>query len=329
MKSESTRRLRVWGAAVLLTLLAACASVQQPGTPPAGERPSTVQTLRTAAAPLGAHDSEGATIARHLQERYDDTVDDCRKNANDPNPLPALLCSGVLMRFTKRGSTFDVWNPNPNSKTPNGVSFAWQRKGSAFSRTPFGYSDGFTVLPHFYADSPADGYTQLVVLCAFAFDAASNGRTDADSAGTGCGSYPGIANSGPCQAQGVVSAATWLAKFQNGGSRYTHQCGFDLRRGTVDAYKHFAAIYAIRQALSTEIALHTEVKISPWPQDDSHLPLEAFIYTAVAGLADAKLNQNDYVAHYRRWVPIIKVTLPTSVSGASTFAFNPGDQQVP
>jgi hypothetical protein len=216
MDSIIRRTLRTLGAGLVIVLLAACAGqfrdCREPGQAWATAQPEVPVVAPGASGPALApfkveprhsygRAGSGETVARHLQERFDETFSACTRFEGDPDPKPAILCSGVIMRATLRGPGFHIWNPNPNSPVRNGVAFSWLRKDSGFSQLVFGYHNGFILLPHFYADDPDDHYTQLTVLCAFPFDAASWGRQSGNF--DGCGAYTGIADSGPCQAQNI------------------------------------------------------------------------------------------------------------------------------
>ncbi|HEY4294307.1 hypothetical protein [Luteibacter sp.] len=273
-----------------------------------------------------ANDTEGATVARHLQERYDEKLSDCRKNSSDPKPLPALLCSGILLRVTARGPGFDTWNPNPANAQPRGVSFSWLRRDSGMQRFAFNFANGYIILPFFYADTPSDGFTQLTVLCGYPVDAATNGRRSAEN--DGCGPTPNIANSGPCQAQGITTSARWIQLF-GAGQLYGNQCGFNLKPGSA-ASGVFAQFALIRNALGARaFAIPTEIKIGAWTVGDTRIPLEAFFYlTGTTGLAEAKANQGDFRVRTGRWVPVIQMTLPTVQNGPASFRYVAADQQV-
>jgi hypothetical protein len=71
--------------------------------------------------------------------------------------------------------------------------------------------------------------------------------------------------------------------------------------------------------------------VGTWAQNDTRLPIEAFFYLAgnAAGLNEARLNQHDYNAMARRWVPVIRSTLPTVVNGLAKFEYVVADQQIP
>lgn len=312
---------RRWFFVSVLGLLVAC-------SPPLRQAPPSASPLAaTRGAPLAAHDAEGRTVAAHLQERYDDTSAACQKYVGDPNPLPAVLCSGILMRATVRGN-YDVWDPNPGSRNTRGTSFSWLRRDSGFSRLAYGYTSGFIILPRFFADAPSDGYTQLSVLCIYPFDADTNNRTGGNN--DGCAAHSARNDSGPCQAQGIQAASQWLARFVARADTYANQCGFTLTQGTANAYSAFQAQAAIRASRSQlNFTLHNEVMIATWAQHDKRLPIEAFYYTAPSDLAAAKLNQGDFRAFSGRWIPVIRVTLPTVPNGSATFTYSASDQEEP
>ncbi|URL57297.1 hypothetical protein IM816_11675 [Luteibacter flocculans] len=309
MKARLMYAWRSLGVAVAVVLLAACAGQ--------GYRPH------------GSYGrASGAEVARHLQERYDETFRACMQYPGDPDPKPVLLCSGVLMRATRRGVGYYVWNPNPGSPVKQGVSFSWLRRDAGFSSLAFSYTNGFIILPRYYADSPSDGYTQLFALCAYPYDAATVGRTTGKL--DGCGAYVGIADSGPCEAQGIQNSAAWIAQF---GHRnfYGEQCGFGLLPGTPNATQAFESIGQIRSQLNKRFDLQNEIMIGAWAQDDARIPLEAFFYLAgsAPGLSEARQNQSEFKSVTNRWAPIIQVTLPSALGGAASFRFNTQDQQVP
>lgn len=319
MKSLSIRWARTAALAAMMTLVAACAG-------PASQHAVGDSAMGAVALPARA-DQTGPTVARHLVERYNGTRTYCGKTIDDPNRLPAVLCSGILLRATKRGVGYDVWNPNPGSPTPNGVPFSWLRQDSGFSALVYGLTNGFIILPHFYADDPVDGYTQLIVRCVFPFDGATNGRTGEDR--DGCGKFAAAAHTAPCQSQGITTAQQWLVKF-GGGSLFSNQCGFRLLPGTPDAWRAFHAQTEIRLALPGHFNLYNEIIVGVWAQNDRRLPLEAFFYINgnLTGLGEAKANQVDFKARTGRWVPVIRINLPTGPGTLAKITFNTADQGI-
>lgn len=68
-----------------------------------------------------------------------------------------------------------------------------------------------------------------------------------------------------------------------------------------------------------------------WGQDeDAQLPILAFIYTPNPGLAPglekARNDQKRYYLKTGKWVPVIRVDLPTSNTADARFTYNEGDQ---
>jgi hypothetical protein len=295
--------------------LFACTQAVQPPSP-IGDREASVQ--RADVRTVAPRDADGATVARALQARYDSTVASC------PGAKPAVLCSGILLRATTRGN-YHVWNPNPSSRLPRGVSFSWLRRDSAFTGTVFNYTNGFIVVPYQTAAASPSRYTALAVQCVYAFDSDTYNRTG--GLGDGCAAHDTAhrVDTSPCQAQGVFTASQWLAKFRTVVDRYTDQCGFRISDGTPDAAAVFMALPAIRTALSGDVWLHNEVLLSTWAQNDSRVPVEAFYYLRghADGLAQARANVVDFRAMTGHTVPVIELTLPTSINGPATFTYTP------
>lgn len=133
----------------------------------------------------------GGEVVTNMLARFNNLDIQCGGGTN-----PRLTCNGVYMRATKRGEGFHVWNPNPDSPNKNSVSFSWLNKRGSFGGLVFGYDNGFTLLPSDQAWQA--GLDPVSALCLFPYDAATWNRSD-----DGCGSYPGIPGSGPCQAQAL------------------------------------------------------------------------------------------------------------------------------
>jgi hypothetical protein len=308
-----------------MALLAACAGHLHPPRrvpPGAGDGVIPYEEPR---APVSSF-ADGETVARHLQERYDETFPYCEKFAGDPNPLPAVLCSGIILRVSKRGPGFNIWNPNPNSSIKNGVSFSWLRKDAAFNSLAFSAGSGFIILPYFYADSPGDGYTQLVVLCGFPFDGWTWERRGGNN--DGCDQFQIDAGSRPCQAQGITNAQQWIQRY-GAVIIYAGSCGFTLKPQTPGANVAFRALVDIRRTVPNSFQEHNEIMLSTWRANDPNLPIEAFFYiVGTAGRAEAMLNQVDYKNQIGRWIPVIQITLPTFANGPAVFRYLPADQGV-
>lgn len=319
---DARRPLLRLAAVLLLAGLAACSGLTTRPGEGASPPPPVVVPSAASSMPGDTGRLSGSDVARHLQERYDENKATCDR-------LPAVLCSGILLRATIRGA-YHVWNPRPTAPIKNGVSFSWLRKDSGFSALVFGYTNGFIVLPYFYADAPSDGYTQLTVLCIFPFDADTYNRTGGRNDGCGANTKATVANTGPCQDQSIVTASQWMARFGNVPNRYTDQCGFALHPSATSASVAFQAQADIRSQLPQYFSLQNEVMVGTWAQNDARLPLEAFFYLAGSqtGKSEAGQNQTDFKAMTGRWVPVIRMTLPSRAGGAAAFVYNPADQQV-
>lgn len=243
--------------------------------------------------------------------------------------MPALLCSGVLMRVTRRGTGYDAWNPNPASRHPNGVSFSWFRRDALVATLAFDLSNGFILMPYFKADGirMANGspLVQLTVLCVFPFDAATDSRRSADS--DGCGAMPGYAGTEPCQdpvagRPAIIDDKAWLARFGSvpAGGRYANQCAFRLTSGSLNATLAFFGTTKIRNALRADSSRYqNEVMVSPWKIGATNVPVEAFFYTNrnSSGRKEAMDNQGDFFARTGRWVPVVAASItPDNRSGA-------------
>jgi len=322
---RSTRKpWRVVALAALMLGVVACAGPvvhREPDLERTARDRTTATGRATMAAPLPP-DLDGPLVAWHLLERYVELQEDCRKDASDTHPLPAPLCSGILLRTVPRGPGYHVWNPNPNNSQPNGTSFSWLRRDHAMSVLAWGAGSGYVILPRFYADNVSDGYTQLTVLCAFALDGWTNNRRSA--ANDGCGETPGVARTGPCQDVGITTYQQWLAAFEHGGFA-GNQCGVRLLPGTPGASAAFDQLKHVRYRIPNAIKLTNEIMVGTWAQNDKHLPIEAFFYLNGNESArhEAFANQADFRAFSGRLVPVIRITLPNAVWGDAAFWSDP------
>lgn len=312
------RWLQRLGAVAMSGVLMVACTVAPVYRPPASMSATrTAQGISEATQSI-VHDTEGPEVALALQARYASTAISCAGG------LPAVACSGLLMRATTRGP-YRVWNPNPESRTPRGVSFSWLRHDAAFSGIVFNYTNGFIVVPYQTAASSPDRYTALEVQCVYAFDADTYGRTGGLRDGCSPHDTEARTDTKPCQAQGIFNSAQWLARYRVVANRYTMQCGFRISEGTPDAAAVFMALPGIRAALPDEIGLHDEVMVGAWARDDIRMPVEAFFFLkgSVAGQAEARANQADFQVFTGHWVPVIQVTLPTRAEGAASFIYAP------
>ncbi|NID15197.1 hypothetical protein [Luteibacter yeojuensis] len=272
----------------------------------------------------GIRGGVGEDIARHLQARYDDTSPYCTK-PSDPNPQPAVLCSGILLRVSTRGPGFHIWNPNPGSPIKNGVPFSWLRRDAAFATPVWGKGSGYILMPRFATDE-SGGFRPLTVLCVFPFDGWTWERTGGNN--DGCDQFGSDTHSRPCQAQNITTSHQWVTKF-GWDPPNERQCGFALGPGTANAYLAFRAHMEIRQGAPNGFTKHNELMVGTWPQNDPALPLEAFFYVnGSGGRGEAMLNQEDFFSAVGRWVPVIQVTMPVVPNGMAAFRYLKEDQPI-
>lgn len=302
---------------LLISLMTACANRApvQPANDEVAQASSVPPTVQAAAlqSRAGTAAVSGATVARHLQERYRDTRQNCNASS-----APAFLCSGILMRATQNSPAFHSWNPNP---TASGVSFSYLRADSAFSRLAYGYTNGFIFVPILYANNQY----KPRVLCSFPVDADSN-RRESQGCGQNVG-YPTVSRE--CRAQGIRTAEQWLAHY-NANRINARQCGFNVRdelnkEGAIAFYQSLRA----RNLPGANLGgIQNEVRMALWPQNiGRQLPMEAFFYIggSASGRAGAQADQRDFFSQTGILVPIIAVTLPSGATPAR-FQFITADQ---
>jgi len=246
---------------------------------------------------------DGAAVAQHLQQRFDENMTACL-----PSYTPAVLCSGVLMRGTEWSTGYHSWIPNPGNAA-GGISFSWLRQDSNFGLSA--YPNGFIVYPHFYSDTP--NYHQLVVNCAYVVNAGTNGLPDKCRV--------------PCHAQGILTAAQWLATFGVG----SYGCAFKIAPGDSAPDPEVAWMQMVEVRKARNIFTWNEILVASWPQNThANMPLEAFFFISgdATGLSNAKLDQQDFRTTAGRWVPIIRWAPATSMNGRATFTYKKADQAI-
>lgn len=300
----------------MIVLASACSQGLQQRPPASRHIPAAAIQTRFAQ----ALDTRGPEAAAQLTQWYGRTDLDCG------NPgRPAVLCGGVLLRATETHPAFLPWDPSPGSIASGGVSFSWLRQDNNFANLVYNYRNGFIFYPVF--DTPSGKNSDIQVLCAFPMDADTNARSTLQ----GCGPTPDYsADSRPCTDQGIDTAAQWLAKFNRGNDRYHYQCGWSVREGERDqAAKFIAAIEARRGMDDPYWDIQNELRVATWaPGQGATLPIQSFFY--LAGDADARTkaqtDQQRYFDSYGQTVPIVRLQLPASKSGAATFTYDESDQ---
>jgi len=259
--------------------------------------------------------ASGAEIAQALTARYLNTPANCGTATT-----PSFLCSGIIYRGTSHSTSYDAWNPSPDSQRSGGVSFSYLRKDANTSRIIGGNKKGFIFYP--VLQMPTDK-VKAAILCAYVIDAGTNARSD-----SGCGESPNLPASAPCETQGISTAAQWLAHYQANGSSLNSQCGFGVRSAlnavAVTGFNAMLGAHALNIAQS--FTKNIEMRLATWPQDTPKtVPIQAFFYVN-DGLADAQYDQRQFFYKSGIYVPIIFITLPATATGTATFEYKESDQ---
>jgi hypothetical protein len=272
--------------------------------------------------------TSGSAVAARLQALYDDT----RKDCGTPS-APAFLCSGVTLRVTRQDNSYHVWDPSPTSVRTGGIHFSYLRADSNFREMawsdPKTNSNGYVFYPIF--DKPADKL-HIEYLCVFPIDGWAWYRS-----APGCGpstDYP--TQSRRCQSIGITTAELWIKHWNtpNIAKPSLHQCSFDIRdaMNNLGADSFYQSIRAKQQLGQRGFNEQNDLILAAWPAGQQNkLPIMALFYIAgspAVALADAKWNQRDFYnwTSPRIVVPIIKVTLPTTVTGRARFEYIEADQ---
>jgi hypothetical protein len=264
----------------------------------------------------------GATIADILNEQYNNAVPDCGSES-----APAFLCSGVTVRAV------DPSNSTPwvaSQEEGDAQSFSFLRTDSKFSKLAYGRETGLIFYPDF---STPDPLVHLNVYCSFPIDGSTLNRTD-----HGCGAsstYPN--DSGPCQEQGITTAADWYNHYKSVSGeeqRHEHQCGFDVSddgsyQNTADSFVQ--SLLSMQLLGSESFAEQNELRIESWSSSPvNDIPIQAFFYLGSAdSLATVQDTQSNYYKQSGNAIPIVKMTLPQVVSDNVRFTYSASDQVVP
>lgn len=244
----------------------------------------------------------GKDVERHLLARMTDTSNPCGSAET-----PAFICSGVLVRSTKYDRNSHSWLAGPGAAS-RGVSFSWMRNDSDMAVLKG--NNGFIAYPKKYSD--ARGLYALNVLCGYPFDGSSRG------ADHGC--KPACQDMTPS----VTSPKQWTDRFADG----KNPCAFGLEAWRGDGATAFMQLVDVRRA--EPLDRFNDIVVEAWPDGiRGSMPVEAFWYAEgnAAGLAEARLDQQDFKSAVGRWVPIVKWT-PAAQGRSSTFTFSEADQAV-
>ncbi|RON47887.1 halovibrin HvnC [Pseudomonas frederiksbergensis] len=274
-----------------------------------------------------SHVLSGPEVAEELNVLYLRRFPNC----NNSDAQPAFLCSGVSLRVTSRDkeNIYKVWDPSPTSQLSGGVSFSYLRSDTNFQRFAWDGTNGLIFYPTLAA--PA-GKIAVQYLCSYPVDAWGWSRNSP------CGPYTDFpVESGPCQDTGVTTAEKWIELWSRPSDlQNLRQCSFDVRaqRENLAGPAFYQSVRAKGMLGARGFGEQNEVVVKTWTagQPDT-LPLMAFFYvpgSPASALADARYNQRDFYNTTRSHiiVPIIRLTLPATSTGAVDFSYQEDDQVI-
>jgi len=268
--------------------------------------------------------------AHYMWRRYYNTTAPCDK-ADDK---AAYLCTGIIFRGTRPGEAKHVWWPedksiSTSSVSHGGVSFSYMRSDIPTPSGAYWYPNGYTLYPQLGKYAAPASKIKLDVLCAYPMDGSTDSRANA-----GCGTRPDFAiSSKACDEQGIKTAAQWMNKYPTPNKAII--CGFNMKSQTKAAFEPVLEIMRTRGKESGPgMPSYDELRIKTWPANDATskvFPIESFFYAAgnATGLKNARGDQADFYHSTGQFVPIIKITFPTTRSGKFDFTYEPADQNVP
>ncbi|MFJ4193733.1 hypothetical protein [Pseudomonas sp. NPDC089534] len=298
--------------ALSISVLFACASKhEEPVSQDVAGAGSRVSSIMAAA-------NNGAAVAAALNARYAQTS----RNCFNSETAPSFLCSGIVIRGTTYGDTYNVWDPSPGSVKNGFVAFSYMRTDARFPALYRRANNGYIVHP--VSELPA-GQIKFQYNCFFPIDGATEWRAD-----NGCGQHSlHGAISRYCSLQGVTTADQFMAHYMaNTQAREQKQCSFDVRDSS--PYQTAAlfreAVAAMPRIPKNGLNDENELVVGVWAkQPAAKMPIEAFFYTNASGLVQAKKNQASYYTQAAgKIVPIIKLTI--GASQAASFSYSSADQ---
>ncbi|MDR0219432.1 MAG: hypothetical protein LBI71_11280 [Enterobacteriaceae bacterium] len=274
-------------------------------------------------------DTDKKTIADKLYLRFSDTQTNCGDEG-----VPALLCSGILIRGTVASDSYHSWNPSPTAQKLGAVSFSYLRSDIEANMLASFHHNGFIFFPYMQTlnDNSAQKYPQI--LCYFPLDGNTESRSE-----KGCGSdsrFPTASQ--PCENQGITTSDQWVAQFYNetkdSDDVWTNdfaQCSFNLvGQGSATRFAEAIKVH-YKMSLNPDMKnlydqRNNEVLLAVWDQNiPTKLPLEAFFYQK-DGLADAQHDQNDYYQVTGKILPIVQFIFSNTSYGHIQFKYNESDQ---
>lgn len=263
---------------------------------------------------------DGWTVAQRLNARHTDTTRACA------GAQAAVYCSGILVRATEYSPAFHAWDPNPNSRPVDAVSFSYLRSDISTLATFNDKGQGFIFRELNYA--PTAGLQPVKALCIYIADADTWDRAD-----QGCGINSTMAGSQRCAAQtpSVNSVETLKAHFQSVPAsptwqRLHHQCSLAINAGSL-----MLAIEGRRSIVNgneSPFYRYNEIMLAAWPTNvPANLPIDSFYYVAgnADGLSQAKEIQKDFWRSANGMIkPVIRMDLKAAAN--QVFSYQVADQ---
>lgn len=263
----------------------------------------------------------GEDTTRSLNDRYRNTTWDCGAWSK-----PAFLCSGVIIRAT---ASAKFWVPQDKSIANGGISASYLRKDARFPHLVYGRNNGFTLYPAFANPSPNKAYE---VLCSFPHDAGTDNRAD-----RGCTDHTATATvENYCDLMNVMNAQDWVRRFGKTATNHVDLCGFDVRdrRDSFAGPAFMASIEARNLAGANLFPMQNELRIATWQNNPPvDPPVESTFYSVpptsdTSGLENARANQIEWWIATKRYLPLVRLDLPQTMSADALFSYNATDQAI-
>lgn len=263
----------------------------------------------------------GEDTTRSLNDRYRNTARNCGADS-----MPAFLCRGVIIRATAAAK---FWVPQEKNITSGAISASFLGKDARFPQLAWRRDNGFTLYPVLANPSPNKTYE---VLCSFPSDAGTDGR-----AGQGCTDHSGSATvEDYCDLMGIKTAQEWVKRFGSTASNHVDLCAFDVRdrRNAFAGPAFMASIEARNLAGTSLFKLQNELRIATWKNNPPiEPPVESTFYTTppsseTSGLENARANQIEWWLATRRYLPLVKLDLPQTMTADALFSYKPDDQAI-
>lgn len=262
----------------------------------------------------------GRNMAQIMRMQYRRAITEC------PNGEPAYACSGIMLRALSGFSTkWHAWAPSPHAKRAGTMSFSWLRSDAKFKGFAFGYDSGYVLFPARMHPGYLIDYTAR---CYFPTDGATYERDN-----HGCGAttqlFPNDSKS--CDQYDITTVEKWRQHYFAVADRQHHQCAFMLDNDKGTTRRTFQLALKAEASLG-DIAFNdvNEFKLNLWPHDINakRLPLEAFFYQngKNGGLEHARNYQRDFYQQTHRFVPVIRLDMPTKSTNDVEFVYEAKNQ---